>query len=272
MENTGGRFRKKRNNFSMVSNHIIRDNTVSLKAKGLYALIQSYITIEDFTLYKGFLQSKCCEGKKAFDSAWKELKDVGYLVQYRMQDPTTKQIFWEYELLDELPEKPYTQNGGMASNSHIPQKDAMAQGINGSSNTMAQEGVNNICNTHTDYKEYESNHIISVEDVKRQIDYHCYRDLDLDKVDNLVMIMVDVLNMDDSEMVRVNQRTIPAHIVKNRFRQITHSHIDYILLVLSDFTGKIANTRNYLITTIYNAPSTMDMYFSNRVMHDMYGT
>lgn len=76
-EYSGGKFRKKKVNFSMISNEIIRDDTVSLKSKGLYALIQSYITLEDFSLYKGFLLSKCKEGKKAFDAAWKELKDAG---------------------------------------------------------------------------------------------------------------------------------------------------------------------------------------------------
>lgn len=51
-EYSGGKFRKKKVNFSMISNEIIRDDTVSLKTKGLYALIQSYITMDDFTLYK----------------------------------------------------------------------------------------------------------------------------------------------------------------------------------------------------------------------------
>ena len=270
MENTGGRFRKKRVNFAMVSNSIIRDEAISLKAKGLYALIQSYITLDDFTLYKGFLQSRCSEGKKAFESAWKELKDTGYLVQNRMQDEK-HQFYYEYELLDEV-QDPVPQKGG-AANSPVPQKGYTGKGGTSESGSITNGDSNNNTNqTNIIQNNILSNHIISADDVKRQIDYHCYREIDLDKVDNLVMIMVDVLNMDDSEMVRVNQRTIPAHIVKNRFKQITHSHIDYILLVLQDFTGKIANTRNYLITTIYNAPSTMDVYFSNRVMHDMYGT
>ena len=40
-EYSGGKFRKKKVNFSMISNEIIRDDTVSLKSKGLYALIRS---------------------------------------------------------------------------------------------------------------------------------------------------------------------------------------------------------------------------------------
>lgn len=99
-KNLNGSFRKKKIYFSQVSNAALRDIELSLKAKGLYALIQSYITIEDFTLYKSTLKNSCIEGEKAFESTWKELKEKGYLIQYRMQ--TSKgTYYYEYELLDE---------------------------------------------------------------------------------------------------------------------------------------------------------------------------
>ena len=99
-KNLNGSFRKKKIYFSQVSNTALRDTELSLKAKGLYALIQSYITIENFTLYKSTLKNSCIEGEKAFESTWKELKEKGYLIQYRMQ--TSKgTYYYEYELLDE---------------------------------------------------------------------------------------------------------------------------------------------------------------------------
>lgn len=99
-KNLNGAFRKKKIYFSQVSNSALRDPKLSLKAKGLYALIQSYITIEEFTLYKSTLRSSCKEGEKSFESTWKELKDNGYLVQYRMQTPKGT-YYYEYDLLDE---------------------------------------------------------------------------------------------------------------------------------------------------------------------------
>lgn len=99
--NRSGQFRKKKIYFTQVSNVALRDSSLSLKAKGLYALIQSYLTIEDFTLYKNTLKKHLKEGEKAFESAWKELKNAAYLIQYRLQDPKTKQFYYEYELLDE---------------------------------------------------------------------------------------------------------------------------------------------------------------------------
>lgn len=268
-EYSGGKFRHKKVNFSMVSNEILRNDAVSLKAKGLYALIQSYITIEDFSLYKGFLLSKCKEGKKAFDAAWKELKDTGYLIQYQMQDPKTKQFYWEYDLIDSLREKPYPQNGTMAINSHTSKKDDMVQSICGSKEVMAIGGTNKTVSNNTDLKEYISNHIVSERDVADQIGYD--ESLHDDFVENLLLLMVEVLNMPDDGLIRVNQSNQKAKVVKKRFKQIRYKHIEYVKLVFSEFTGEISSIRSYLITALFNSVATCDIYFAQRVQHDMYG-
>ena len=96
-----GYFRKKKIKFTMVSNNALDDETLSLKAQGLYAKIQRYITIEGFKLYKSTLIKKCADGETSFRSAWNELKDKGYLKQYKMKDSTTGKWIYEYELLDE---------------------------------------------------------------------------------------------------------------------------------------------------------------------------
>ena len=268
-EYSGGKFRHKKVNFSMVSNEILRNDAVSLKAKGLYALIQSYITIEDFSLYKGFLLSKCKEGKKAFDAAWKELKDTGYLIQYQMQDPKTKQFYWEYDLIDSLREKPYPQNGTMAINSHTSKKDDMVQSICGSKEVMAIGGTNKTVSNNTDLKEYISNHIVSERDVADQIGND--ESLHDDFVENLLLLMVEVLNMPDDGLIRVNQSNQKAKVVKKRFKQIRYKHIEYVKLVFSEFTGEISSIRSYLITALFNSVATCDIYFAQRVQHDMYG-
>ena len=106
-----GRFRQPKVYFTQVSNTALRDNNLSLKAKGLYGLIQSYLTIENFTLYKSFLLKQCCDGKTSFNSAWTELKQNGYLKQYEMRNEKG-QIYYEYELFDvpQVDEEPHTEN------------------------------------------------------------------------------------------------------------------------------------------------------------------
>ena len=107
-----GKFRKKRKSFAQVSNYALMDKNLSLKAKGLYAMIESYISIPDFTLYKDFLIKNSSDGERSFDSAWKELKEAGYLKVFKMQaskqssqdNKGTQQVkgfYYEYLLLDE---------------------------------------------------------------------------------------------------------------------------------------------------------------------------
>lgn len=100
MENQSGAFRKKKVYFSQVSNSALRDEKLSLKAKGLYSLIQSYITMENFNLYKNNLKQQCLDKEKSFENTWKELKEAGYLIQYRLQG-NKGFFYYEYELLDE---------------------------------------------------------------------------------------------------------------------------------------------------------------------------
>lgn len=110
--NNNGAFRSKKIYFSQVSNEALRDSNLSLKAKGLYALIQSYVTIENFVLYKSTLKKDCKEGEKAFEASWKELKDRGYLVQYKMRNEKGS-FYYEYDLLDvsQTPKKEGVENG-----------------------------------------------------------------------------------------------------------------------------------------------------------------
>ena len=108
-----GKFRSKKTYFTQVSNNALRNQNLSLKAKGLYALINSYITIEGFTLYKSMLIKQSKDGKSAFESTWKELKEAGYLVQYKLKDENGK-FYYEYELLDEpTSDLPHTDFQGM---------------------------------------------------------------------------------------------------------------------------------------------------------------
>ena len=94
---TDGFFRSKKG-FTVVQNEITRDRDISLKAKGLYLVIQANITMPDKRWRKEDFKSMTCEGKKAFDGAWNELKEAGYLKVHMYSNGVTWTV--EYELLD----------------------------------------------------------------------------------------------------------------------------------------------------------------------------
>lgn len=100
-----GRIKRKRGSFTVVSNQAMRDKTLSLKAKGLYSLIQSYIDMESigFVVYKTYLQNSCCsDGRDSFNSAWNELIKAGYLEVSKKR--TEKGTYaYEYTIIDDPP-------------------------------------------------------------------------------------------------------------------------------------------------------------------------
>lgn len=257
MISESGKFRKKKAGFSMISNNLLRNKEISLKAKGLYSLIRSYETLENFDLYKSFLMSQCEEGRKAFDSAWKELKDAGYLVQYRMKD-TKNQFYYEYELMEE----PVYQNG--TSDNDFPGVPFCAIRETCTTEKVYDgkgDNINNTINNNTiSYP--------SIEDVKEQIGYDGFTGSDANTVNEIALLIHEVYQMPDNASLRINQNNVSAKTVKERFMQIEYKHIDFILIILSSYAGEVNNYRNFLLTTIFNAPTTASTYFKVRVNHD----
>lgn len=113
---SNGRIYKPEDKFSMISNSLLRDETVPYKARGLYATMYSYLSLDGFTLYKSYLAKHCPEGEKAFESTWKSLKKSGYMIMHKMKDEKGS-YYYEYELLNEK--------------THTPKKEVVDNGVGG---------------------------------------------------------------------------------------------------------------------------------------------
>ena len=107
--------------------------------------------------------------------------------------------------------------------------------------------------------------------IRENIEYDCFEENEQEKVDELVEIMLDVVCSSQST-VRVHGEDLPHEVVKSRFLKLNHEHIEYVLLSLKRNTSDVKNIRAYLITTLYNAPTTIDSYYTALVNHDMYGS
>ena len=71
--------------------------------------------------------------------------------------------------------------------------------------------------------------------------------------------------------IRINGEDYPYELVKSRFLKLDSSHVEYVMGCMKGTVTKITNIRAYLITALYNAPSTMNHYYQQEVQHDMYG-
>ena len=260
-EQSGGKFRAKKVNFSMISNSIIRDEKISLRAKGLYALIQSYITIEGFTLYKGFLQSRCIEGERAFDSAWAELKEAGYLKQYKMRDGA-KGFYYEYDLLDApIQDEPVE----CTPTECTPTKRTPTKCTPTKCTPTKRGCINNTIQNNTIQSNILSNHIVSISDTMDQIGYEAFSDLEKQSAKEIALLITEVLNMPDDGTMHIAKSDLPNSLVKERFRELNKFHIEYVLNCIDSNSQNIGNIKNYLLTALYNAPATIDTYYRNKV-------
>ena len=91
------------------------------------------------------------------------------------------------------------------------------------------------------------------------------------EVDELVELTVEVLMLPDDRMIWIAGDEKPAILVKDRFQMLNDAHFEYVLDSMKRNTGKIQNVKNYLLTSLYNAPLTMEHYYRLAVNHDLYG-
>lgn len=120
------------------------------------------------------------------------------------------------------------------------------------------KGKNDVGDERTKYREQ----------ILANIEYECVAEADRVQVNELVNIMLDVICSKRST-VRVNGGELPIEDVKSRFLSLDGSHIEYVLDALKRCSPDIRNIRSYLITTLYNAPVTIDNYYGAMVNYDM---
>ena len=95
--------------------------------------------------------------------------------------------------------------------------------------------------------------------------------LDKDWLDELVELMVDTV-CTNRQMVRIVGDDYPAEVVKSRFLKLDSAHIQYILDRMRENTTYVRNIKKYLLAALYNAPVTMESYYTSLVSHDLYGS
>ena len=92
---------------------------------------------------------------------------------------------------------------------------------------------------------------------------------DQDRVDEIVELMTETV-CSQKEQIRIGGNDMPKETVKSRFLKLDGEHISFVLDCLARNTTRIRNIRQYLLTTLYNAPVTIDNYYTALVNRDLY--
>lgn len=105
-------------------------------------------------------------------------------------------------------------------------------------------------------------------EVKENIEYDALcRQHFHDDVDEIVELITDTL-CSTRPTLRIGGEDIPTQQVKDRFMLLNYGHLEYVFDSLAKNSTQIRNIRAYLLTALYNAPVTINSYYTAAVRHD----
>lgn len=300
---------EKTKDYTVMANHHLRNTELSLKAKGLLSLMLSLPENWDYTT-KG-LSHICKDGIDSINATVRELEANGYVIRRRLRNKkgqlttTEYTIFEKPQAVDNTTSSPKGENpildnpmlGNPIQGKPILEKPKQGKPILENHHQLNTNILNtNILNTdllnmevsnpnqsnpHQSSRErqktmrYDEIGCDSVEEAKemvlRNLEYEYIKnEHNRERLDEIVDLMVETL-CSTKETINVAGDDYPAKLVKEKLLRINSLHIDYVFECLGKTTTYIRNIKRYLLATLFNAPSTIDNYYSALVNHDLYG-
>ncbi len=89
-------------------------------------------------------------------------------------------------------------------------------------------------------------------------------------VNELLELVTDII-CSTRPTIRIGSEEISAKAVKDRFWRLDQSAVEYVFERMGENTRKIYNIRGYLLTVLYNAPTTIGHYYQAEALYDLYG-
>ena len=90
---------------------------------------------------------------------------------------------------------------------------------------------------------------------------------DEDTLYQIVNLLVDTCAT-NRKLLRIAGDDRPAEVVRSRFMKLNADHIHFVLKCLAENSSPIRNMKQYLLASLYNAPTTMQLTYQNRTNHD----
>ena len=94
--------------------------------------------------------------------------------------------------------------------------------------------------------------------------------MEKERLDEIVSLILETV-CSRRKTIRIAGDDYPAELVKAKFMKLNSSHIEFVFTCMKENTTKIRNIKQYLKAVLFNAPNTIDSYYTALVNHDMYG-
>lgn len=277
--------------YTVMSNHHLRDKALSLKSKGLLSMMLSLP--EDWNYTTRGLAKICKEGVDAIGGALRELEAAGYIVRHQLRDRQGRISNTEYVIYEQpQPKAPDTPQPDTASpdteNPYLADPDTEKPAELNIEKSRTQKS--NTQGSSTDSipfrgtaaarpPERKGRDAMSMEEMQdyrelilENIEYdHLCREFETyrEDLDEIVELIVETVCA-RRKTTRIAGADFPHEVVRSRFLKLDSSHIEFVMESLHNNTTEIRNMKQYLLTVLFNAPTTMSNHYTAQVNHDMY--
>ena len=295
---------EKNKGYTVMSNHHLRNKELSLKAKGLLSQMLSLPEDWDYTLAGLSLINR--ESIDAIRTAVWELEKAGYITRRQGRDEKGKMTAIEYTIYEQpqppeldcpVLENPTADNpileNPTTDNPTSENPTQLNKDISRTNLSKKEKSNTDLSNTHSipilspypsPFTEDAAEPERKGAEAKTQSAIEIYRDIikdnieydiltqdphmDKDRLDEIVDLILETV-CTARKTLRIAGDDYPAELVKSKFLKLTSSHIEFVLDCMRENTTKIRNIKQYLRAVLFNAPSTIDNYYTALVAHDM---
>ena len=87
-------------------------------------------------------------------------------------------------------------------------------------------------------------------------------------LEGIVELILETLLCRSKEIL-ISSTLFPTEIVRSKFLKLDYSHVVYVVTCFTENTTKVKNIRKYLLASLYNAPTTIEGYYTAEVNHDL---
>lgn len=262
---------EKTKDFTVMSNHHLRNTELSLKAKGLLSLMLSLPEGWDYTT-RG-LAYICRDGVDSISTALKDLERYGYLTRRRLRRENGQLGDIEYT----IHERPTAE--GENDTPPVPPKPEQGKPVQAKpvqgKHAQLNTDPSNTEESSTNPSIYPSDDGADMAQSYREL---IWENIEYDvlasrygvqRVDETVELMLETM-LSRRPAIRIAGDDFPRAVVGSRFLKLRADHIEYVFDCLDRNTTEIRNIKAYLLAALYNAPATMESYYRAGVNHDLH--
>ena len=288
----------KESNYTRVSNHYLRDNSLSFKAKGLLTLMLSLPEDWDYTI--AGLAQFTADGRVSIANTIRELEERGYICRSQTRGENgafAQNEYWIYEV-PQTDEPPCAENvdtvdldeeisENEASGSNEPLADNVSTAINDLSVSQPNLLIplTDLPSTEIMPTENQAQQIKELQKTEKpnlirydlmraragqRVEYAVLREeFPKEQLDELIDLIVE-MEACQSETMLIAGAVYPRELVASRMQSLNAECIRYVLDCLREVKPQIKNMKKYLMASLFNAPATVENFMESRVQREVF--